>query len=723
MLIVGRRRALVDAAGVAAGVGALAGCGSVGIGNGSGAPKAHFTGTVVSFAPNWQGPWSPSALSLVQQVIHEHFETKHHGVHVKVVASTEYQAATQITAAIAGNGFIDVFNDCCTDLPTWMDSGMMLPLDPYLRRDNISTSLWSAGRIKALTLNGRLLGLPAYDGPEVMVYRQDMLDTFGLKYPNPDWTYVDALALWQQCARRKGTQTIYGASLDNWSVNIDYLMHGWGGSVFNANHTRCAIDSAACIKAGSWLFGAIQSGAVSPTRDQVGGLVSGKDVFAVCGGWDTFWEATALGTKFKWNILPQPKWPVQRAVMVNSDFLAIDARTKNPDAAWELLRWVSTDPTWTRFVMHTILTEPALISLWSEWETVVQQAAPPFKGKNLQYYREAALGGYEVPQSFFLYSGNQATTIMSGWWSRIQNRSVSVQEGFRGIAQQINALEAAGVTGANALSKTKSELAKVAKTGKYTTPLRRGQGNPFTPAPTLMLAHAGAYTMLGDGYDIYLTQDACTFFCLPQTAAEGHWTCRVKVISNLTCPSLSPWAKIGLMARGDLSDDAPMVSVHVTGGNEVEWQERPLAGMTPGGQSGILPAGFKGPLLKPANQPTPNFLARPVWLRLQRVQGVWSGFVSLDGTKWTPAGKPASIELAGAWVGLMCTAHNADFTSKGYIRAVFDHVSFIPTDKVQLGVNGVPPAAGTVPANWATMATGTAPPKKAATKGTPAKKG
>ena len=692
----------------------LAGCGP--IGNGPAAPKGHFTGTRVSFAPTWQAPWNQSALGLVQNVIKTHYLPKHKGVEVKVVPSTEYQAATQITAAIAGTGFVDVFNDCCTDLPTWLASGMMLPLDPYLRRDNISTSLWSSGRIKALTLNGKLLGLPAYDGPEVMVYRQDMLDTFGLRYPSPNWTYGEALALWQQCARRKGSQQIYGASLDNWYVNIDYLMHGWGGSVFNANHTRCTIDSAACVKAGSWLFGAIQSGAVSPTRDQVGGLASGRDVFAVCGGWDTFAEATQLGTKFKWDILPQPSWPVRRATMVNNDFYAIDARTKHSEAAWTFLRWLTTDPTWTRFVMRTILTEPALVSLWSEWETIVQQAAPPLKGKNLQYYREAALGGYEVPQSFFLYNGNQAATAMGAWWSRIQNRTVSVQAGFRGMAQQINAMEKAGVTGASSLNQAKAELAKVPKTGKYKAPPHKGQGNPYKPAPTLMLAHAGTYTMLGDGYDVYQSQDACTFFCLPQTSAEGRWTCRVKAVSNLTCPSLSPWAKIGLMARGDLSDDAPMVSVHVTGGNEVEWQERPMAGMTPGGQSGILPSGFKGNLLKPVNRPTPNFLSRPVWLRLQRVQGVWSGFVSLDGKKWTPAGKPAQVELAGSWVGLMCTAHNADFKDKGYIRAVFDHVSFTPTDKVQLGIDGVPPAAGAVPAKWATMAAAAPPTKKAVAK-------
>ena len=435
-----RRRALLfGAAGTI-----LGGCAAL---RGGPQPTPQSTAIELSFAPYWvnQAPWNPTAIRLVEQFIAAHFRPGHHAnIRVKVAGHTEGQAASQITAAIAGTGFVDVFNDCCLDVPTWMDSGLLLPLEALLRRDNIPTSRWSAGRIAALTLRGHLLGLPVYDGPEVMVYRQDMLDGFGLQYPDPAWNYLQAEALWRSCARQQGSHRVYGASLDNFYVNADYLMHGFGGSTFNADHTRCTLDSPACIRAGQWLFGLIDAGVVSPTRDSVAGLVSGRDVFSVCGGWNIFGEATLLGSKFKWNILPQPRWAVRPAVMVNSDFYAIDARTRHSEAAWQLLRWVAAEPDWTRFSMRTTLIQPALTTLWSEWETVAQQAAPTLKGKNLQYYRAAAVGGSEVPQSFFLYNGQQAAATLGSWWGRIQSRQVGVHAGFVGATTQINALERAG---------------------------------------------------------------------------------------------------------------------------------------------------------------------------------------------------------------------------------------------------------------------------------------
>ena len=437
-----RRALLIGAAGAGATV--LGGCAT---GRAGAAPTAQSTAIELSFSPYWvnQAPWNPTAIRLIEQFIAAHFRPGHNTkIRVKVASRTEGQAASQITAAIAGTGFADVFNDCCLDLPTWMDSGLLLPLDALLRRDNIPTSRWSAGRIAGLTLRGQLLGLPVYDGPEVMVYRQDMLDGFGLQYPDPAWNYPQAEALWRSCARQQGGHRVYGASLDNFYVNIDYLMHGFGGSTFNADHTRCTLDQPACVRAGQWLFGLIDAGVVSPTRDSVAGLVSGRDVFSVCGGWNIFAEATMLGSKFKWNILPQPSWPVRPAVMVNSDFYAIDARTHHAEASWQLLRWVAAEPDFTRFTMRTTLIQPALTALWSEWESIAQQAAPTLKGKNLQYYREAAVGGSEVPQSFFLYDGAQAAAALGSWWSKIQAHTVSVQAGFTQAASQINAMERAG---------------------------------------------------------------------------------------------------------------------------------------------------------------------------------------------------------------------------------------------------------------------------------------
>lgn len=432
------------AAGAVAAAAALSGCAGKAAASPAQAAPLHAPSatTSITFAPNWQGvTWNATAQSLCQQFVDAQFTAKHPGTAVKVVPSTQSQSSQQIAATIAGSDFVDVFNDCCADLPGWVSSGLMLPLEDRLRTANIDLTQWSRLRMQGLNFFGHQYAIPAYDGPEVMVYRQDMLDAFGLPYPDPQWDYKAAEQLWHTCSRTVNGKQVYGVSLDILQTNSDYLFHGWGGSLFNQDHTVCLIDSPECIAAGQWLFSLIWDKVAAPSRDQVNGLVSGKDVFSVCGGWNTFTEATTLGAQYKWNILPQPTLAKGPAAMVNSDFYAINAHTAQPDLAWAFFQWLVADPAWTRFVMRATLISPALISLWDEWTTAAQQVAPTLQGKDLQYYKEAALSGYEVPQSFFLYSGSQAGDILAQWWQQLVAQKVSVPDAFRQIAAQINALE------------------------------------------------------------------------------------------------------------------------------------------------------------------------------------------------------------------------------------------------------------------------------------------
>lgn len=441
-----RTTALAATAAAGAGGWLLAACGPATAPPAAVTPAVNAGGIEVTFAPNWQAPWNKTSQSLCQQFIDSQFAPRHTGIRVRVQPSVQGQSTAQIAATIAGSGFVDVFSDCCVDLPNWASSGLLLPLDGRLRQDNVNPDQWSPLRIQALTFFGHLLALPAYDGPEVMLYRQDMLDAFGLTYPDPAWDYIAAEKLWRACARTVKGKPVYGVSLDTFWVNSPYLFYGWGGSLFDPGRTRCLLDSSPSVTAAEWFFGLIRDKIASPSRDQVGGLTSGREVFSVTGGWSIFAEATQLGSHYKWNIVPQPRWALRSSTMVNSDFYAINARTQHPDAAWTFFHWAFAEPTWTRFMMRTTLIEPALVSLWHEWESVVKAAAPPLANIHLGYYREAATSGAEVPQSFFLYDGAKAAAIMQTYWTQIIAGQISVKLASQEVTKQINALEQAAAS-------------------------------------------------------------------------------------------------------------------------------------------------------------------------------------------------------------------------------------------------------------------------------------
>lgn len=163
-------------------------------------PSAHGGVVTLHFQINNQGaPWDTTSVDLVQQFVDDSFNGANPGIRAIVDPSGWGNLSGQIAASVAGSGYNDVLESCCDDFASLIQSGWAVPLNAYLQRDNIPTSIWSAAHVAALNVDGQQLGLPSYDGPAVAAYRQDFLDDRGLPYPSPDWTYTEAQSLCGTC--------------------------------------------------------------------------------------------------------------------------------------------------------------------------------------------------------------------------------------------------------------------------------------------------------------------------------------------------------------------------------------------------------------------------------------------------------------------------------------------------------------------------------------------
>ncbi len=709
---ISRRSALARGGAAAVAVtalGGVAGCGTLGSKPGATTQKPR---TIIALRAWGYGSGAAGSEATINGLLHSATATwraKHPGVDVQIVPNTG--GPGQVVAEILAGTGPDIYHSWHPDV-IFATDGLTVDLSPYLRKSNANLSAFNKAQMSLFQLPSGVRALPCYLGTMALAVNETLLDSLGLTYPQPGWTYKEYGQLATEISRsHQGKSQVYGGAFGlgnlgapNGFLPPNCILEGFGGSYVAAgNPTKCNLDAPGSVEAIKWIYGLAQSKAI--TSPNGGGRFSQGTLGMTWAPSFFLPQAATNWNSLKWHYYDMPSFPQTGPVTgATSDLYAMNPASKNPDLAWSLLEWLSFEPEWQRKMIRIFLLSPALVSLWEEWVTLVPQYAPPLANKNLKAFATLAQNNHAYPQQFMRWQADQAYTLMNTWGQKMWSRQIGVTGGLSSMVKQIDALELSGASAANALTKVQRELKTVPKTGHYPAPPKKGAGDPYHLAPSYMQVDKhGVYTLLGDGYDVYLAQDACTFFCLPQTAADGRWTCRVTTITNLTCPQLSSWAKVGLMARGDLSDDAPMVSTHVTGGNAIEWQDRALPGMTPGGQGGLAPTGLKGAMVKPLGTPTPNFLSQPIWLRLERSQAVWTAFSSLDGKKWNQTGQPSRAEMGATWVGLMCTSHNSDFKDKGYIRARLDHVSFTPTMKVQLGVTGVPPASGPVPANWATM--------------------
>lgn len=168
-------------------------------------------------------------------------------------------------------------------------------------------------------------------------------------------------------------------------------------------------------------------------------------------------------------------------------------------------------------------------------------------------------------------------------------------------------------------------------------------GNPSMAGSSTQ--SGGIFTVQGSGSDIWNTSDQFNF---------NHW----QVTGNLTITarvtsitSTDFYAKAGLMIRETLNANSKFAFA-VTLPTLFNFHYRSATGEN----------ASAGPYFNP------NY---PIWLRLVRLNGVFTAYSSSDGQTWTKVNTSATISMADTvYVGLAVTSHNVTELN----TAVFDNV-------------------------------------------------
>ena len=665
---------------------------------------------------NASGNNTPAQTQKLYYSATEPFRAANPGVDIQIVPYDGNTAAYE-TSVIAGNG-PDISHGW-HPAQQWA-GGFMLDLSPYIKKDNLDVSVFNKAQLATFRPSGgALYALPMYLAPVALAVNEGLLDQRGLQYP-PDtgsWTWREAATLWTAATAFSADpkKAIYGTNLllgglgaTSGVLPTEFLMRGWGTSYFNQSGERCTLDSPQAIACTKFAYGL--------TRAHVNGQGSIFQFaqYATVGAFaETALQYAISWRGLKWRLYPLPIWPAGEATGANVDYYMINPESKHKDLAWTLLRWLSFEPAWQRTMIDMFLLPPALKAMYPEFVARVKSLAPDLKGRNLEVWSAQALSNLCFPKHSPLYDSTNVENAIAQTGTKIWNNQVSVTIGLAQVAKQVDSMEALAKaqapTQAAARGKLLATIAALrtvtpSPSTSYPAPRAQGAGVAATSAKKWVLwdKATGTWTLVGDGTDIQGASDNAIFACTSSTVSEGEWVCRVVSMTNLTPPHLSPWVKIGLMARSDLSDSAAMVSVHLVGKAGIEWESRGVPGGVAAAADSMGGAPF-GTLMKPLTAPHKNYIIKPVWLKLARKGLYWSSFASFDGKKWTSTGSNAFVAMGGSWVGLVATPVNSVFGGKGYIRAVIDRVSFTPTQMMQLGNQGIPPGAGAVPKNWATL--------------------
>ncbi|MBN9387931.1 MAG: ABC transporter substrate-binding protein [Chloroflexi bacterium] len=255
--------------------------------------------------------------------------------------------------------------------PEFAAAGYLMPLDKYITpafKQN-----FFEGSLQGTTLKDKIYGIPWYQNVGLLFYRKDILDKAGLQPPKTFDEMNDMAAKLQ-------TSDMYGytfAGFKNEGLTAMWLelLWGFGGDFWDPSTGKVLVNSPEAEASLQWMVDAIYNKKITPEKvitfkgpDLQATFAQGNAVFAraFASGISDFDKADAK-SKGKWGAVPMLAASGKKpAGCLGNWNLSISATSKNPDAAWKVIEYLTStlDPQKTMAVNEGVL--PSLKSAFDD---------------------------------------------------------------------------------------------------------------------------------------------------------------------------------------------------------------------------------------------------------------------------------------------------------------------------------------------------------------------
>lgn len=356
------------------------------------------------------------------------FETANPGIKVTVTPMGWDVAHDKITSAIAGSATPDISMIGSTWSGELSKTGALEPTPGNL----IDKSAFFPGAWQTVDVNGTAYGVPWYVETRVLYYRKDQADKAGVKPPT---TWEEMISFSKALKDKGGAAKGFnqGYTEGSWQEYVPLIWQAGGEIVKDGKYTFDTPEAVAALKQYAALFEQKLAPNDTPKggfpqnfiKGEVGGFFSGPWMVGVLnndGGADF---------KDKFDLALYPKGPVAGTSFVGGSDMVVFKNTKNRDAAWKFLQWLSEPKVQAKWYT-TVKALPAVQAGWQEPElTADKQLAifgeqlkdaktpPPFPtweqvAKVLETELEKVALGKSTPEEAVKAIQSQADTIGTG---------------------------------------------------------------------------------------------------------------------------------------------------------------------------------------------------------------------------------------------------------------------------------------------------------------------
>lgn len=226
------------------------------------------------------------------------------------------------------------------------------PLDDLVKGQNIDLSQWYKGCLDAVTVDGKLLGLPfkAHPGMAVVYYNQSAFEAAGMPVPTKEWTIQQQLEMAKALTKTEGDRVTQFGYFPNTSwKGFVTILRAFGGELLSEDRTKFQLNSEQGQAATQWLYDLFHTHKVAPKPNQITGTggdaanqMWASGVIAMYqGGTSVANLEKTIGDKFKWMAVGNAKGP---SGVGGSDFetdcYTLTSAAKNPEKAFEWIKYL-----------------------------------------------------------------------------------------------------------------------------------------------------------------------------------------------------------------------------------------------------------------------------------------------------------------------------------------------------------------------------------------------
>ncbi|WP_406048832.1 ABC transporter substrate-binding protein [Kribbella sp. NBC_00889] len=335
-----RRRFLAGLTGLAAG-GVLAGCGGNGNAGGGGGKNG------LTFL-NWEQV-KGNPLEQAIQAFEKESGTK---VTIQPAVTTEYD--TKMRTLIAGGSPPDVMRINDDFVRGFSTQGALLDLNPYIEKDKLDTSAFAKETYEFPKQpdGSHTAWVLGYE-PRLIFYNADLFKQAGVPLPpttwSPDgWTWADFADRAKKLTDPAKKQ--YGALvyLDTGYEQTFTVNHGSQTGIFSPDGTKFTLPDAKEVEALQWATDLTCKDKVQPPWSALQQDNAETQMFAqgkLAMMFATFGTVPYLRTTvkdFTWDVAAPPA-DVEQKTESSVIVFCIPKKAKNPDQAWELLKYLASE--------------------------------------------------------------------------------------------------------------------------------------------------------------------------------------------------------------------------------------------------------------------------------------------------------------------------------------------------------------------------------------------